>query len=204
MNKKLLLVPLVASVLAACSSAPKDNFENRAYQERKYQERLAENAIDKAPEWMTKLPKSTSAIYANGTSTSSDMAMSTDKAKTVAFGKICMAAGGRVNQHSRLFRREGAQNTDSEFSEMAIKSFCPNVDITGVEVVESKMIAEGSRFRTFVLVALPTGDANPLARERDRREETVRAERRAQEAFRELDRMQDQGVSQPNKPDTAQ
>ena len=92
MKRSLILLPLVAA-LAACGSISKDPFEKRAEQERSRQEASAARAIDNAPKWMTELPKSNSAIYQNGTAVSSDMGMSVNKAKTMAFGKLCMSAG---------------------------------------------------------------------------------------------------------------
>lgn len=186
MKKIYVLAPLVA-VLAACSSAPKEVYERRAYEERERQERAVERAIDKAPKWMTELPKSNSAIYENGTAVSPDMSMSVNKAKTVAFGKLCMAAGGRVNQQSKIYRTD-SDATSTEFSELAIKSFCPSVDITGVEITETKMVSENGRFRSYVLVALPTGDANRLQRERDAREQRSIASKRSREAFQEMEK----------------
>ena len=186
MKKILVLAPIVV-ILAACSSAPKEAYERRSYEERERQERLVERAIDKAPKWMVEVPKSNSAVYQNGTAISSDMSMAMNKAKTIAFGKICMSAGGRVDQQSKIYRSD-TENSGAEFSEMAIKSFCPNVDITGVEMVDSKMIAEGTRFRTYVLLALPTGDANRLAKERDARINRDRAAKRSTEAFKELEK----------------
>jgi hypothetical protein len=50
------------------------------------------------------------------------------------------------------------------------------------------MMSEGNRFRTYVLIALPTGDANRLAKDRDARDQRRIAGQRSQEAFRELDR----------------
>jgi 2-desacetyl-2-hydroxyethyl bacteriochlorophyllide A dehydrogenase len=93
---KNFIVLAMVSVLAACSSSPKDAYERRAYEERERQEKYAEAAIDKAPKWMTTLPKSTSAIYASATETSSNMSMADEKAKQHAFGNNCMAAGGEV------------------------------------------------------------------------------------------------------------
>jgi hypothetical protein len=186
MKKLLVLAPIVA-ILAACSSTPKEAYERRSYEERERQERMVERAIDKAPKWMVEVPKSNSAVYQNGTATSPDMSMAMNKAKTIAFGKICMSAGGRVDQQSKIYRSD-TENSGAEFSEMAIKSFCPNVDITGVEMVDSKMIAEGTRFRTYVLLALPTGDANRLAKERDARINRDRAAKRSTEAFKELEK----------------
>lgn len=46
MKQLLVLAPIVA-ILAACSSAPKDTYERRAYDERERQEKLADRAIDK-------------------------------------------------------------------------------------------------------------------------------------------------------------
>lgn len=177
------------AILAACSSAPKDTYERRAYEERERQERLADRAIDKAPKWMTELPKSTSAIYQNGSAVSYDMGMSVNKAKTVAFGKICMSAGGRVDQQSKMYRLDSA-NASTEHSELAIRSFCPGVDISGVETVETKMIAEGGQIRTYVLVALPTGDANAIQKFRSEQDQRRLAETRSREAFKEMDKSQ--------------
>ena len=170
MKKALAVLPMVA-ILAACGTTTgggADRFEKRTEQNRERSERFAERAIDKAPDWMTALPKSNSAIYQNGTATSPDMSMSSAKAKAVALGKLCMSAGGRVNQQSKIYRLDG-EVSSSEHSEMAIRSFCPTVDISGVETVEQKIIAEGTRFRTYVLLALPTGEANQVTSLRDQR-----------------------------------
>lgn len=183
MKKTLVVLPLVLAV-AACGTT--DRFEKRADAERERQERMAERAIDKAPKWMTELPKSKSAIYQNGTATSTDMSMSMNKAKTVAFGKICMSAGGRVNQQSKIYRIDG-ENVSTERSEMAIKTFCPGVDVSGTEVVETKIVAEGTQIRTYVLLALPTGEANAMQTFRERQQQNRAAEARSRDAFREMD-----------------
>jgi Ni/Co efflux regulator RcnB len=184
MKKTLLVLPLVAA-LAACSTT--DIYQKRADEERERQEKLVERALDRAPKWMRELPKSQSAVYQTGTAVSPDMDMSLTKAKTMAFGKICMAAGGQVNQQSKIYRTD-SENASTEFSELAIKSFCPGVDITGVEVVESRQVAEGARFRTYVVVALPTGEANQLQVRKDRLQQQRAAETRSREAYREMDR----------------
>lgn len=184
MKKLLTLVSILA--LTACSSAPKDPFERRVYEDQERREKAVTRAIDEAPKWMKELPKSTSAVYENGTATSYDMGMSVSKAKTMAYGKICMAAGGRVNQQSKIYRTD-TNDASTEHSELAIKSFCPGVDITGVEMVDVKMISDRGQFRTYVLVALPTGDANALRKERDQREQRRVAEARSREAFRQME-----------------
>ena len=103
--KRLLLATAVVGILAGCSSTS-DPYQKRADAERERQEKYAERAIDKAPKWMEKLPESKSAVYASATATSPDFAMADEKAKVIAFGKICMAAGGEVDKQSRVFRQD--------------------------------------------------------------------------------------------------
>lgn len=183
--KRILILAMV-SVLAACSSTSKDPYERRADEERQRQERYTERAIDKAPKWMTELPKSKSAVYSAGSATSPDFSMADEKAKTVAFGNICMAAGGEVDKSSRVFRADiGDQSV--EHSKTAIRSMCRTVDISGAEVVEIKRIAEGNRFRSFVLVALPTGSANAIQARRDQLRAQRQVEQQSDRAFKELD-----------------
>ena len=185
MKKILTLLPVVA-VIAACSSAPKDAYERRAYEEQKRTAENVERTLDRAPKWMTELPESKSAVFANGTAASLDFSMADWKAKMIALGKICIAAGGTVSQQGKIFMQDSA-DTSVEISELAIKTMCPAVDVTGVEVREIKRIQEGSRYRSYVLVALPTGDANPLQKRKDIQAQQRRAAQRSTEAFREMD-----------------
>lgn len=184
--KQLLLVSAVVAVLAGCSSTS-DPYQRRAEAERERAEKYVERAIDKAPKWMEKLPESKSAVYANGTATSPDWGMADEKAKVIAFGKICTAAGGEVDKQSRVFRQDVGE-TSAENSEMAIRAMCRKVDVTGAEIVEVKRVAEGTRFRSYVLVALPMGEANILRREKADEKIRQGTAGRATEAFRELDR----------------
>jgi hypothetical protein len=185
MRKLLILLPVV-TLLAACGSAPKETYDRRAYEIEQKREQYAERAIDKAPKWMTELPKSNAAVYANGTAVSGDFSMADEKAKTIAFGKICMAAGGEVDKNSRMFRADvGEQSVEN--SSVAIRSMCRTVDVTGAEVVEIKRLSEGSRFRSYVLVALPTGTANPMQQRRDQNQARRSVQAQSDAAFREMD-----------------
>jgi hypothetical protein len=83
---------------------------------------------------------------------------------------------------------QDSEAAGAESSELAIKSMCPGVDLTGIETREIKRVGEGSRYRTYVLVALPTGDANALQSRKDRLMLNKRVEKRSTEAFTELDK----------------
>ena len=185
MKKVFTLLPIVA-VMAACSSTPKDDYDKRAAAVESKREAAVEKSISKAPGWMTELPTSNSAVYANGSAVSNDMSMADYKAKLFAYGKICMAAGGKVSQQAKVFMQDTSE-VSTEISELAIRSMCPNVDLTGVETKEIKRVAEGSRYRSYVLVVLPTGDANALQKRKDALAADKRAQTRSVEAFKELD-----------------
>jgi hypothetical protein len=82
-----------------------------------------------------------------------------------------------VRSQTKLYRADNG-DAGTESSEMAVRSMCADVDISGVETVEMKHVADGNRIRTYVLVALPTsGFVNKDAK------------RSAKEAFKELDSM---------------
>jgi len=195
MKKLFVILPIVA-VMAACSStkdpvstAPvieRETYDARAIQAQDRRDAQVNRSIEQAPAWMTKLPVSDNAVYANGTGVSNDMSMADYKAKMFAYGKICIAAGGRVSQQAKIFMQDTG-SASLETSELAIKSMCPAVDITGAETKEVKRIGEGGRFRSYVLVALPTGDANQLQQRKDRLKLQDRAVVRGDQVFREMD-----------------
>lgn len=186
MMKPLILTGVITAILAGCSSTPSDRYDRRVHEERQRQSEEVKSALNNAPKWMTELPRSNSAVYANGTAVSRDMAMSMNKAKTVAFGKICVSAGGRVDQQSSVFQSD-RDDISVEISEMAIRSFCPAVDISGAEIIESRMVAEGNRFRAYVLMALPTGSANVIQRNNEQRAARQHGEQRNQTLQRDMD-----------------
>lgn len=183
---RYILALTTVAVLSACSSAPKEIYERRAFDEQQRRDTAVNRSLSEAPKWMSQLPTSANAVFANGSAVSSDLGMADNKAKLMAYGKICMAAGGRVDQNSRVFLQDSGDSS-YESSEMAIRSVCPSVDITGVETREIKRVSENGRYRSYVLVALPVGDANTLQQRQDRLRLQGQAAQRGERAFRDLD-----------------
>ena len=172
--KKLVIVTAVAGILSACGTSG-NNYSAMYSGQNQVQVAQMSSAIEQAPAWMSKLPKAPGYVFENGTATSSDFSFADIKAKTIAYSKICTSAGGKVRQQTKMYKADNG-DTGVEQSEMAIRSMCADVDISGVETVEMKHVAEGNRIRTYVLVALPTtGRMNKDTKQS------------AKEAFRELD-----------------
>jgi hypothetical protein len=176
--KKLAIVLATAAGVSACGTSG-TNYSAQYSNQNSFQTAQMASAIKEAPTWMSKLPKAAGYVFENGTATSSDFGFADIKAKTMAYAKICTAAGGKVRSQVKMFRSDSGDSSTDQ-SEMALRSMCPDVDITGVETVEMKHVSEGNRIRTYVLVALPIGDKNVMKSAKD-------AAARAPEAFRELD-----------------
>ena len=177
MKNALYAIPLIG-LLSACGSSPVSKNAQTDLEYRQ-QAQIATQAVSQAPIWMTKLPKEAGVIYENGTAISSDFSMADLKAKTMAYVKICTGAGGKVRSQMKMYRAD-SDAASVEQSELTVRSLCPDVDITGVETVEMKHVAEGNRIRSYVLVALPMGSKNIM-------KSTKEVQNRSPEAFKELD-----------------
>ena len=191
--KRLMFIGAVAMALVGCSStgskvaSGSDNFYTKQVEaQRERQAKQVEQTIDKAPKWMTEVPKSTGAVYASGTAVSEDYEMAVNKAKIHAYGKICMSAGGTVDQRSKVFQSDSGSASTS-VSELAIRAVCRNVDITGVDPADKLIIAQGHRYRAYVLVALPVGEANQLKTGKINEQIQRDAVKRSREVFSEMD-----------------
>lgn len=182
--KKLFWISPIIVILAGCGTT--DRYEKRAELERERQEKAVDLAISKAPKWMSKLPESKDAVYANGTAVSRDFAMADEKAKVIALSKICMSAGGEVDKNSKVYMND-TNSVSTENSETAIRSMCRRVDVTGAEVVEAVHVSENGRFRTYVLMSLPMGIANQLQIRKDQIRANENSRAQSDKAFKELD-----------------
>lgn len=180
----------VVTLIAACGS-PQVSQNVQTELDYRQQAKVATQAINEAPIWMSKLPKETGVIYENGTAISSDFSMADLKAKTMAYVKICTGAGGKVRSQMKMYRADN-DAASVEQSELTVRSLCPDVDITGVETVEMKHVAEGNRIRTYVLVALPMGSKNVMKSTKD-------VQNKSGEAFKELDNI----TKEQNAPQAA-
>ena len=178
-NTLIAMSSITCLTLTACASNPAEQVKSQAQEEYRQQAMIANQSIAQAPTWMSKLPKESGVIYENGTAVSSDFAMADLKAKTIAYTKICTGAGGKVRSQMKIYRADN-EGASVEQSELIARSICPDVDITGVETVEMKHVAEGNRIRSYVLVALPMGSKNVMKSTKD-------IQNRSVDAFKELD-----------------
>jgi len=149
-----------------------------------------QRAMDAIPDWFVDVPKSTDTIYSVGDGVSSSMSGALGNARANAFEGICQTAGGTVRSQTKIYRQDTETNSTS-LSTTAIRNLCPDVDVTGAVVEKRRIIQDGVRFRAFVLVALPIGEKNTLARTKHNDRMQERTMQTSEEAFRELDHLVD-------------
>lgn len=140
-----MLIPMVLA-LAACSTL-KEQQDQQAHEN-------VVQAIASAPQWIMTPPNEEGVIFGIGTAVNADWNMSDHIAKVIAYSKICMTAGGIANQRTQITRTENDRKFN-DFSQVNLSASCKSIDMSGVEVKEVKHVAEGTKFRTFVLVSLP-------------------------------------------------
>jgi hypothetical protein len=160
------------------------------------QEANVQRAIDAVPDWFVEVPKSSDTIYSVGDGVSSSMSGALGNARANAFEGICQSAGGTVRSQTKIFRQD-TESSSTSLSTTAIRNLCPDVDITGAVVEKRKVIQDGSRFRAFVLVALPMGEKNVLARTKHADKLQEKAVQSSEDAFKELDNLVDKPKAGP-------
>ena len=187
MKKILTLLPVVA-LLAACGTT--DVYQKRVENEREYQEKAIDQALKRRPTWMGKLPVSESAVFAAAEGSAENYNMAVHLARTNALAEICYSAGGTISSQTKQY---DTGSTKSSSIEKVTRTNCNAVDVTGVETYGAKNIDEnpvvvraGNRYTAYVLVALPTGDANIQRRYKDNLKREEREQNNRTEAFKEL------------------
>lgn len=164
------------------------------------QEQAVRQTISQIPDWFVDVPKVENTIHAVGDGVSGSVSGAIAQARANAFEGICQAAGGKVRSQTKIFRQD-TEKSSTSYSTTAIRNLCPDVDVTGATVEKRKVIQDGSRYRVFVLVSLPTGDANVLARAKQSDKMDELSITNKEREFKELDKLVDEdktpAVSKP-------
>ncbi len=189
---KFLFSISVALALTACSSAPKNEYDRRAEAKEAADFKSNKTMKDKMPKWYTNLPQVNNAILSPGVGVSKSWAIAVDKAKMDAYKSICMAKDGQIGMTKESFAAD-VNSTPLEKYESAIKASCKSVNIRGVEIAridkEESIVVEhlpNNNFVAFVLIALPTGEANVIQTEHNKQELAKDAAKRAEKMLGEL------------------
>lgn len=192
--KKILSITAVVLALSACSTTkpaePVATVAPKMTPVSSPQEAAAQRVIDNTPEWFVDVPKKDNVIFAVGDGVSGSLSGAIGNARANAFEGICQAAGGKVRSQTKVFRQD-TESSSTSVTTTAIRSMCPDVDVTGASVEKRTVIRDGNRFRAYVLVALPMGESNTLARIKQADKIQEKALDAREREFKELDRIVD-------------
>ena len=194
MKKTLLLIPIIA-MLTACGTT--DTMRDRASNIRDERAEVAEKILKAEPWWMTDTPSSESAIYAVGVGYADMPGNARTSAITKAQGEICMMANGTVNASVEQYNTTSMRSSSMR---QAIQTQCKNVKIAGHEIASKgtankrdvgpnpKIVFDkiNNTYIAYVLIVLPTGDANPQRQYIDRQEREEREVAGRDKAFEDL------------------
>ena len=152
-------------------------------------------AQPQAPEWFVRLPVDTAdMIFAAGTATSSDEQMAYDKARMAAERKLVELANSRVTTQTQSYRADRGDVSIENYEQVTRKN--ATGDLIGAQRVDSQMTFDGRTYKVYVLLRLPVGDANAMAKTRTTAKLQREADVRSQVAHRDLERNDEQAVKQ--------
>ena len=203
MRKSLVVILGLAALVSACSTAQPvaTPVKVAAPEPISPQMTSVQRAMDAIPDWFVEVPKESGVIHSVGDGVSSSMSGALSNARANAYEGICQSAGGTVRSQTKVYRQD-TEASSTSLTTTAIRNLCPDVDVTGATVEKRKIIQDGNRFRAFVLVSLPMGEKNVLARQKQADKISERAAGGAAREFKELDELTEKAKSQDKAADT--
>ena len=123
------------------------------------------------PTWYVKPPEPTDDyMWFVGTASSSDLAMSREKALIDAQLKMADTLNGVANALIKQQRTDNAGSLVTDKTSVTVKKVIANTSVTGYRIEDTKILAENRSYRTFILLRYPLGDANRLLKDKLQRE----------------------------------
>ncbi|MGR5159701.1 hypothetical protein [Vibrio owensii] len=187
MKKITLFTALTSVLLVGCSSSPLEQHAKHQKKVQDQREERVEEVLDNIPSWYVSVPQATEmGFYAAGTSSSKKLSFAVSKAKMQAELELAKQYQQLVSASERSFTRETGDGEDARLqseAEQTIDKLVAEADLSGYEVVDSKLLKEGSTFRSYVLVFMPYDSNNRIKNSRS--ESTRQA---AQQAYDDLNR----------------
>lgn len=191
MMKSVKLAAVVLTIaLTGCASGPQKMAEKETEQRQEQAVKKVKNVMSDIPSWYLELPKSDDAIYAAATETSRDLQWAIDKANTSAVRTVAFKLKSEVSAKIKDFTLDAGLSSDDKIQreiERVSTQTALAVDVSGYQRVASVVEREGDRFRVYVLLKLPLGEANKVLAHNLRKSELLSNQVRQSKAFQELE-----------------
>lgn len=163
--KRLALLTAV-TLLGGCGSAPPPAPPPNAtaaappaYDARAVQ---VKTMASEMPDWYANPPTDEHSLYAAGTADSADLGFALDKAILSAKRSLADRVNGSVSSQHKEYLQEGGGNVRPvSVSDRSTTNRITDVVLNGYTVVQTKIIPTDTRYRAFVLLQYPLGNAGP-------------------------------------------
>jgi len=192
-NTTLLLTTALALSLAACSSPKPGTPEFVQKQEEEQQKavvKTVEQSLSGTPAWYTKNPVDTNALYAKATEASPNRQMAVDKAMHLARKELAQQLGARVSAKIKDFATESGRANDDDFQtevERVGQSVALDVNLAGYVRENDEVVAEGGKYRAFVMLRYPVGESNKVVANQVKKSAGLESKVKASKAWQELE-----------------
>jgi len=180
---------IMVTGLMACSSNPAQVAEDRYQAMQEQKAKNVESLQDQMPEWFLKTPESDHGIYGVGTAISADLQTALDNAKSNAVINIAETYKQQASSLTKGYRSSNpASGSVTGQYTRAFEQFVDKADVSGIEVVDHRVLQENGMHRIFVLTFLPYDDVNRIKIKRQEQEARASAATQAEKAQAELER----------------
>jgi len=186
--KIIIFVGIVCTVLAACTPPPVETA--RAAWVRQKAE-VVSRAVEDIPEWFsTPREDETEAVFSVGTAIGPNLQLSYDRAILNAKRVLADRVDGLMSSKVKSFVAESGQNENKIFTaeaERVVTNFMAEVNVAGYALERTDIQASYGRYRVYVMLRYPLGEANDIMMLKLRRSVESDSQERAENAFRELE-----------------
>ncbi|MFB6248024.1 MAG: LPP20 family lipoprotein [Salinibacter sp.] len=140
--------------------------------------------LDDMPDWMAEKPESEQYLFGTATAVSDGLQTALKKAETRARGDIASTVEVRFQGLTKDFQEEAGDEYLEQFTQ-AQKEVVSQF-LRGTQVRQQKVLEEDGRFRAYVLMEMPIGQASKQLLSKLKQNEALYTRFRASEAFQEL------------------
>ena len=186
--KFILFIGAACILLSACTPTPKETV--RAAWMRQNAE-VVSKAVEGIPEWFsTPREDETEAVYSVGTAIGPNLQLSYDRAILNAKRVLADRVDGLMSSKVKAFVAESGQNENKVFTAEAqrvVTNFMADVNVAGYAMERTSIQASYGRYRVYVMLRYPLGEANDIMMLKLRRSVELNSRKQADDAFRELE-----------------
>lgn len=141
------------------------------------------------PVWFVRPPVDSNVIYAPVTAVSRDMQLAIDKAQSDGRFALAQQLETRFEGMSKRFQEETGSGVDAQILEqfsVAYKGIVMQT-VNGSRMTKQEIRNEGTQFRVYALMELPSGPSAVALQQKIRSNEQLLSRMRATQAYAELD-----------------